>query len=76
MLQIGKFYMHKKSMDVAVKVVADYGNLFYEVEWWTLGCEGKPWQAPTQNSVVYMHPDVWRDITELLHKPRPWDQQK
>jgi hypothetical protein len=72
---INDFYMHEKSMDVCVKVVKDYGNLFYEVEWWTLGTTGNPWRTPVENSIVYMHPDVWRNITQLMHSSRPWSEK-
>lgn len=71
--QKGQYYMHENAMDVCVKVLsAEPGSNKCTVEWWNLGYTGNPWplegEGPPQINIT----SAWRNITELVNKPRPW----
>lgn len=70
MILKGRYYMHDKSMDVCVQIVDSLGNGMYKVQWWNLGYVGTPWPIDGNYDEIYMHPDVWNDITENLQLPR------
>lgn len=70
MLKVGNFYMHTKAMDVCVQIMEDLGSGTYTVQWWNLGSVGTPWPVPADEQQIYMHPDVWTDITEQMTLPR------
>jgi hypothetical protein len=66
----GNFYMHEKSMDACVRVLEDIGSGTYEVTWWNIGFVGTPWPITSEPQRIYMHPDVWTDITAKINLPR------
>jgi hypothetical protein len=66
----GKFYMHEKAMDACVLVQSVHDNGTCTVEWYNLGYTGNPWPIMDEQQTIYMHPDVWHDITELVSTPR------
>lgn len=70
MILKGRFYMHEKAMDVCVQIIEDHGGGTYEVQWWNLGYVGTPWPIDVETQRIYMHPDVWKDVTEYLREPR------
>lgn len=70
MMRSGRFYMHEKSMDVCVEVLEPTGNSMYKVVWWNLGYVGTPWPLDTRYDEIYMHPGVWKDITDFIKLPR------
>lgn len=70
MITVGQFYMHDKALDVCVLVVADHGSFTYEVQWWNIGYTGNPWRVDVHTYRIYMHPDVWTNITDKLQIPR------
>jgi hypothetical protein len=70
-LQVGKFYMHNKSMDVCALVHEALGDNNYSIQWFNIGYVGTPWPIEPFVQQIYMHPDVWTDITDKLYTPRP-----
>lgn len=66
----GQFYMHDTSKDVCVLVLKDCGGFTCEVQWWNLGCTGNPWPIDLEPQRIYMHPDVWTNITDHISLPR------
>lgn len=69
-IQQGKFYMHNKAMDVCVFVQSIADNSMANVKWYNIGYTGNPWLIMDEVECIYMHPDVWNDVTELLSTPR------
>lgn len=70
MLIKGRYYMHRKAADVCVLILQEIGSGTYEVQWWNIGQNGTPSPLKLEADRIYMHPDVWSDITEYLHEPR------
>ena len=70
MILKGRYYMHEKAADVCVLVISDAGSGTYEVQWWNLGTVGTPSPVDNYTDFIYMHPTVWKDITEYLKEPR------
>lgn len=70
MFQSGRYYMHTNSKDVCALVLESLGDFMYEVEWWSLGKIGTPTRVNQEVQEIYMHPNVWHDITEHLHEAK------
>lgn len=70
MILKGRYYMHEQAMDVCVLIISDAGGGTYEVQWWNIGYVGTPWPVDSGTDFIYMHPTVWKDITEYLKEPR------
>lgn len=70
MFTAGQFYMHDKALDVVALVLKDHGSFTYEIQWWNLGTTGNPWPVSSQTERLYMHPDVWTNVTDKLDIPR------
>jgi hypothetical protein len=70
MIKTGKFYMHDKSLDTCVLVHESLGDGQYSVQWHNLGYVGTPWAIEPYLQQIYMHPDVWTDVTDKLTIPR------
>lgn len=74
----GRFYMHKNSMDIAVKVYdirtsQEPGLVYALCEWWNLGYSGKPWVIEPIPSWLPLRKDYlseWHDITDKLYNKR------
>ena len=66
----GRFYMHKKAADVCALITDDCGNSIYEVQWYVLGKVGTPTPLNENVEQIFMHSDVWHDITENIKEPR------
>lgn len=74
MIKSGEYYMHQNAMDVCVLVLETQANGMALVEWYNLGYTGNPWQIPTDQQLIYMHPDVWQNITASVREPRRGQQ--
>ena len=70
-------YMHKNSLDVALKVykLREYKPGFVDIKgcWLNLGYEGNPWKC--SDVMKYRIPlkdfkENWVNITDLIHEPR------
>jgi hypothetical protein len=70
-IKTGKYYMHDKALDVCALVHENLGDGQYSVRWFNIGYVGTPWLIDDSLQQIYMHPDVWTDITDKLHLPRP-----
>ena len=70
MMLKGRYYMHQQAMDVCALIISNQGNGMFEVQWWNVGYVGNPWPIRLETDIIYMHPDVWKDITEYLQTPR------
>jgi hypothetical protein len=70
MMLKGRYYMHERSSSMCALILDVLGNNMFEVQWWEIGQVGTPHALGIENEQIYMHPDVWRDITEFLQEPR------
>lgn len=66
MITAGEFYMHRKDADTCVLVLAVKGNGMADVLWHSIGLTGEVWPSMQETQELYMHPDVWANITELV----------
>jgi hypothetical protein len=73
MIKVGDFYMHDKALDVCVLVLEDHGSGTYEVQWYNMGYTGDAWMIDPVPQRIYMHPDVWTNITKHVNLPRVGD---
>lgn len=69
MILKGRYYMHTSSSNMCVLILDDHGSGTYEVQWWDIGKIGVPCAISETSERIYMHPDVWQDITEYLQEP-------
>lgn len=69
-IKLNHFYMHVNSADVCVKVLRSLGSGTHEVEWYDLGMMRNVQSRHEPVQEIYMHPDVWADITE--HVSAKW----
>lgn len=69
MITVGNFYLHDNSTDVCALVLQDHGSGTYEVQWYNLGTVGNPWPLRNDSERIYMHPEVWTNITDRLQVP-------
>jgi hypothetical protein len=72
-LKYGHFYMHRKSLDVFIEVVGEGKDKVY-VNFWNLGCTGKPWLVDNQRfplSTLDLDESAWVELTaDDLMEPR------
>lgn len=65
-----EFYKHKKFKDICIKIVKFTGKgesgLYFNVEYWNLGCMGRPWQIGKSYNFLIRYEDVenWDIIEE------------
>lgn len=65
-----EFYKHKKFKDICIRVVKYTGRgtmgLYFNVEYWNLGCSGRPWQIGKSYNFLIKYEDVenWDIIEE------------
>lgn len=72
MFEVGNYYMHDKSADACVRVQEIMPNNNCKVVWHQLGNMGMPTPIMEEAEVIYMHPDVWRDVTALVTSANDW----
>ena len=73
-----QFYKHKNFKDICIRIVKftskDKSGLYFNVEYWNLGCMGKPWKIGRSYNFLIKYEDVenWDIIEEEnFFKPRP-----
>lgn len=70
MILKGRYYMHEQSSAMCVKIIEKIDNSTFEVEWYDVGSVATPLRQDGSTDIIYMHPGVWRDITEFLKEPQ------
>lgn len=77
----GEFYKHKGFKDVCVKILKfinkDEKGLYFNIEYWNLGCMGKPWLLGRSYGFLIRYNDIenWDLLEEedlLAERPKSY----
>jgi hypothetical protein len=70
----GRYYMHKKSMDVCYYVERrfriDLNRYSVKLEPWNLGYSGTPWRIDSARRFEIDNMDEWVNITDKIYNKR------
>ena len=64
--------MHDNAMDVCCYVVSVNNDGSSNVLWYNLGYTGRPWLINGEVQTIWIN-GLWRDISAMIHRPRPWE---
>lgn len=57
-----EFYKHKKFKDICIKILKfldkNEKGMYFHVEYWNLGCEGKPWPIGRSYNFLIKYNDI------------------
>ncbi len=72
MIKVGHYYMRDNTTMVA-QVLQSLRTGTHMVAWYSLSPSKDLLRESTETQEIYMHPDVWADVTDVVLKAELWN---